>query len=96
VGGHKKTFPEALKGIVVGYRIGSKTQNPKECLISFSGIETVNEAGRLIGRKVAWPVGERKCRGKIVALHGKKGIVRARFKKGVPGQALGSSVEVIG
>jgi large subunit ribosomal protein L35Ae len=56
----------------------------------------VNDAGRLIGQKVAWPVGKRKCRGKIVALHGKKGIVRARFKKGVPGQAIGSHVEVIG
>lgn len=94
--GHKKTLTKSLIGIIVGYRKGSRTQNPKECLISFPGIETINEAGRLIGRKVAWPVGELKCRGKIVALHGKKGITRARFRKGVPGQALGSSVEVIG
>jgi ribosomal protein L35AE/L33A len=29
-------------------------------------------------------------------LHGKKGLVRARFRKGLPGQALGTTVELIG
>lgn len=94
--GREKAFLKTLEGIIVGYRKGPKTQNPKECLIKFPGIETVSEAGRLLGRKVAWPVRERKCRGKIVALHGRNGIVRARFRKGVRGQALGSHVEIIG
>lgn len=94
--GQEKAFLKGLKGVIIDYRKGLKTQKSKECLISFSGIETVSEAGRLIGRKVAWPVGERKCRGKIVALHGKKGVVRALFRKGVPGQALGHHVEIIG
>jgi large subunit ribosomal protein L35Ae len=93
---HENALLKTLKGTIVSYRKGSKTQKSKECLINFSGIETVSEAGRLIGRKVAWPVGERKCRGKIVALHGKKGIVRALFRKGVPGQAIGTHVDVIG
>lgn len=85
-----------LKGVIISYRRGPKTQNPKECLIRFLGVESAGEAGRLIGRKVVWPVGERKCRGKILALHGRKGLVRARFRKGVPGKALGSQVEIIG
>jgi predicted flap endonuclease-1-like 5' DNA nuclease len=33
--------------------------------------------------------------GKFVGLHGKKGVVRTRFRKGVPGQALGTSVELV-
>jgi large subunit ribosomal protein L35Ae len=64
--------------------------------MQFSKINSVSEAAQLIGRKVAWPVGERKCTGKIVSLHGKNGLVKARFRKGVPGQALGSQVEIIG
>ena len=64
--GREKAFLKTLKGVIVGYHRGPKTQNPKECLIKFPGIETGSEAGRLIGRKVAWPVRERKCRGKIV------------------------------
>lgn len=89
-------MPKTLKGIIVSYRRGPKTQESKECLIRFPGVESVSEVGRLIGRKVAWPVGERKCLGKIVALHGKKGLVRARFRRGVPGKALGSLLEIIG
>jgi len=83
-------------GIIVGCRRGPKTQKPKECLLSFPDIESAGGTARLIGRKVGWPVGKNKVRGKIVALHGKNGLVRARFKKGVPGQAHGSNVEIIG
>jgi len=79
-----------------GRGITPKTQKPKDCLIQFSDVNSVSEAAQLIGRKVAWPLGETKCIGKIVSLHGKNGLVRARFRNGVPGQALGSPVEIIG
>lgn len=84
------------QGVIVSCRRGPRTQKPKEYILSFPGIESVGEAARLIGRKVAWPVRKHEARGKIVALHGKNGLVRARFRKGVPGQALGSLVEIIG
>jgi large subunit ribosomal protein L35Ae len=86
----------SIKGIIVNYRLGPKTQKPKECIIQFKHIDSASEASRLIGRKIAWKSGEKKIIGKIVALHGKKGLVRARFRKGVPGQALGSLVELVG
>jgi large subunit ribosomal protein L35Ae len=92
----KHDIAKALYGVIVSYQRGQKTQKPRQCLISFPGVESVGEAGQLIGRKVAWPVGERKCRGKIVRVHGRKGLVRARFIKGIPGKALGSKVEIIG
>lgn len=86
-----------IKGIIVNYRVGSKTQRPKECIIQFVDVRTFSEASRLIGRKVAWRINRNdKIIGKIVALHGKKGLVRARFRKGLPGQALGMTVEVTG
>jgi len=84
------------QGVIVSCRREPKTQKPKEYILRFPGIESVGGAARLIGRKVAWPVGKHEVRGKSVALHGKNGLVRARFKKGVPGQALGSLVEIIG
>jgi len=84
------------QGVIVSCRRGPKTQKPKEYLLRFPGIESVSGAARLVGRKVVWPVGKHKATGKIVALHGKNGLVRARFRKGVPGQALGSLVEIIG
>jgi len=76
--------------------MGPKTQKHKEYILRFRGIESAGEAARLLGRKVAWTVGKHEIRGKIVALHGKNGLVRARFRRGLPGQALGSLVEIIG
>jgi len=87
---------DMLRGFIISYRRGPKTQKPKECLLKFPHITSPSEASSLIGRRVAWPVGDRKCIGKIIALHGRRGIVRARFRKGVPGEALGSPVEIIG
>ena len=67
----------------------------RECLIQFTHANSVSEAGQLIGRKVVWKEGKNKFIGKIVGLHGKRGLVRARFRKGMPGQALGTSVELV-
>ena len=87
---------ESIIGFIVSYRMGPRTQHSKEGVLKFPNIKSPKEAARLIGRNVAWPVGERRIRGKIVALHGERGLVRVRFRKGVPGQALGTPVEIIG
>jgi large subunit ribosomal protein L35Ae len=44
---------------------------------------------------VIWNEGKNKFIGKIVGLHGKKGVVKAKFRKGVPGHALGTTVELV-
>jgi len=87
---------QSIQGIIVSHRVGPKTQKPKECIIQFTQVKSFSEASRLIGRKVAWKSGENRIIGKIVALHGKKGSVRARFRRGVPSQALGTTVELVG
>ena len=85
-----------LLGYIVNFRIGPRTQNPKECILYFPGYDDHSSASRLIGRKVAWPVGKRTHRGVRVATHGRRGHVRARVRKGLPGDALGTQVEIIG
>jgi len=87
---------QTIQGVIMNYRVGPATQRSKECIIRFAHATSVSEASGLIGRKVAWKVGKKKIVGKIVALHGDKGLVRARFRKGVPGQALGTTVELVG
>lgn len=66
----------------------------KECLIQFENTDSVALAGQLIGRKVIWKKGNSRHAGRVVGLHGKKGMVRVRFTRGVPGQALGTTVEL--
>ena len=84
------------KGVVLGYPTGPRTQQPKECILKLTNVRSPGNASRFIGRKVAWTIGGRKIIGKIVALHGKGGLVRARFRKGLPQQAVGTFVEIVG
>jgi len=82
-------------GTILNYRIGIGTQNPKECLIQFANVNSTSLAGQLFNRKVVWKQGDTKLIGKIRGSHGKKGVVKVKFQKGVPGQALGTKVELI-
>jgi large subunit ribosomal protein L35Ae len=66
----------------------------RECLVQFTNVVTVAEAGQLIGQKVIWKGEKSQFIGKIVGFHGKNGAVRVKFKKGVPGQAIGTTVEL--
>ena len=68
----------------------------RECLVKFTNVVSAAQAGQLVGQKVVWKGENKKHIGKIVGFHGKNGAVRVKFKKGVPGQALGTTVELIG
>jgi ribosomal protein L35AE/L33A len=69
---------------------------PKWCLIQIAGENTVSRAGQLIGQKVVLKYEKNIFIGKIMGLNGKKGVVTAKFHKGVPGQAIGARVELLG
>lgn len=82
-----------VEGLILNYRIGGQTQNPRQCLIKVLSVEP-SEAWRMIGSKVGWPVEDPKIVGKIVSVHGRTGTLRVRFNRGIPGQALGSRVKI--
>ena len=86
---------QPIYGTIVNYRIGIRTQKPKECLIQFAHVNSASLAGQLIRRKVVWKQGDSKFIGKIAGSHGKKGVVKVKFRKGVPGKALGTTVELV-
>jgi large subunit ribosomal protein L35Ae len=65
----------------------------REILIQFADSAALE--GALIGKKVVWKNETTTLTGQIVGFHGKKGMLRARFKKGVPGQAIGTTVELV-
>jgi len=53
------------------------------------------DAEKFVGKNVEWksPAGKI-IKGKIAAAHGNKGVVRAIFEKGLPGQAITTEVEI--
>ncbi|MBT8171496.1 50S ribosomal protein L35ae [Candidatus Bathyarchaeota archaeon] len=84
-----------IYGTILNYRIGIATQNPKECLIQFAHIKSASLASQLFNRKVLWKQGDIRFLGTIRGPHGKNGVVKVKFQKNVPGQALGTPIELL-
>jgi len=83
-----------MKGIVVQFRRGRKTVKEKHFLLDL-GFKDREEAKKSEGKAVEWksPAGKI-IKGKISSAHGNKGLVRAIFEKGLPGQAVTTEVEL--
>ena len=83
-----------MKASVVQFRRGRKTYKPRHFILD---VEAKNreEAEKFVGKEVEWksPAGKI-IKGKISSPHGNKGLVRAIFEKGLPGQAVTTDVEV--
>ena len=86
---------QQVYGRIINYRIGNSMQYSRECLIQFNHEDLVDRAGKIIGQKVVWKSKKKELIGKIAGFHGKNDILKVKFKKGLPGQALGTLVELI-
>lgn len=64
-------------------------------ILSVNSIDSKDKAKSLINKSVSWksPAGK-EIKGVITHIHGNKGVVRARFEKGMPGQSLGQQVNI--
>jgi large subunit ribosomal protein L35Ae len=85
-----------MKGIVVQFRRGNRTLTEKQFTLSF-GAKDRAEATKLIGNEVVWTSPgklQKKIKGRISGAHGNKGLVRAIFERGLPGQALTTEIEM--
>jgi large subunit ribosomal protein L35Ae len=78
-------------GLITNFRKGPKSQRNRECLLKILYTEP-SQAKKFIGWKVKWPHIDPKINGVISKTHGRTGTLRAKFKKGLPGQALCTKV----
>ena len=85
-----------MRAVIVSFRRSGNNQYEKYALIRIDGVEDYKSAHKYIGKKVVWihPKTRLKIHGKIIKVHGKNGVVLASFRKGLPGQALGTPVEL--
>tara|TARA_Y100000310_G_C20224998_1_gene597502 strand:+ start:281 stop:562 length:282 start_codon:yes stop_codon:yes gene_type:complete len=86
-----------VDGRVIQFRQGRHTQKVRHFLIEVPGIDSRDKADKFKGNDVFWksPGKEPKViGGKVAAAHGNKGVLRAIFEKGLPGQAIGTKVEI--
>ncbi len=84
-----------IHGKVIQFRRGRHTIHERHFLIEIESSKTRKEAEKFIGKEVTWksPAGK-EIKGEISGAHGNKGLVRAIFEKGLPGQAITTDVEI--
>ena len=82
-------------GKIIQFRRGRNTIHERHFLIEITGVTTRKDAEKFKGKTVEWksPAGKI-IKGKVSSAHGNKGVVRAIFEKGLPGQARNDEVEI--
>ncbi len=83
-----------MDATVMNFRRGRHTQNNYQMILKVA--DAPDEAKKVLGKTVTWtsPAGK-ELKGKVSALHGRKGAVRAIFAEaGLPGQAIGQKVKI--
>lgn len=83
-----------IKGKVIQFRRGRHNFTPRHFLLDF-GLKNKEDAAKLKDKEVSWksPAGKI-VKGVIASSHGNKGLVRAIFEIGLPGQAISTEVEL--
>lgn len=86
-----------MEGIIIQFRRGRAHYKPRHFLIEVESIKSRENATKLVGKEIIWTSDGKKATkiiGKIAAPHGNKGVLRAIFERGLPGQAIGTKVEI--
>lgn len=78
-----------MKGVIMSYRKGSNTQTNNQMIIM---PEDAKKSKDLVGKKVVYKIKTGQINGIVTSLHGRKGAVRARFERGLPGQSITKEV----
>lgn len=80
---------------IVNFRMGRRTQHTNQMVLELDDEISSKKENlvKLMGKKVIYKTKTHNIVGKITRLHGKRGVV-ARFNRGMPGQAIGSVVEI--
>lgn len=83
-----------VKGKVIQFRRGRKRIHERHFILDI-GAKGIEEAEKFKDKDVEWksPAGKI-IKGKVSGSHGNKGLIRAIFEKGLPGQAITTEVEV--
>jgi large subunit ribosomal protein L35Ae len=93
----EQVAPKAeAKATILNYRGSRKTRRMNQMLIEIEGADSKTKASAYIGRRVVWKTPSGKLiYGTLTHPHGNRGVLRARFAKGLPGESLGKKAKVV-
>lgn len=84
-----------MKARILNYRGGKRTVRQNQAILDM-GVGSKDEANKLLGTRVFFKTKKKELHGVVSRVHGNSGKVIARFRKGLPGQALGRDADVLG
>lgn len=80
--------------MIVQFRRGRHTVHERHYLLDL-GFDKREDAKKMAGKTVVWTSpGGKQIKGEISDAHGTKGLVRAIFEKGLPGQAITTEIQL--
>lgn len=83
-----------VKGKVLSFRRSIKRIHKRHFILDVNA-KNKEDAKKFVDKEVIWVSSAgKKIKGRIAGSHGNKGLVRAIFEKGLPGQAINQEVEV--
>ncbi|MGV8141315.1 MAG: 50S ribosomal protein L35ae [Candidatus Woesearchaeota archaeon] len=83
-----------MEGTIINYRRNSTGQKMSHLIVKVQDVDSKVKAAKLVGKKVVYNTGKKDITGKINAIHGNSGALRAVFEQAMPGQALGKKVKI--
>lgn len=84
-----------MEGKITNFKGGRHTQVGNQMIVEIEGVNTKEEAAKLVGKKVVWTTSAKKeITGEVRNFHGNSGAVRVLFETGMPGQAVGGNVQI--
>ena len=94
-----------VNGAILGYKRGLRTQNNSVSLIKIKGVDSKDETDFYLGKRVAFITkGSTAAKngskyrvnwGRVCRSHGSNGVVRCKFARDLPPQAIGGRVRVM-
>ncbi len=84
-----------MDAVIVNFRGTRRTKSHNHMIIEVNGVDSKEKASQLVGKKAVWksPAGK-PINGKIASAHGNSGALRVIFETGMPGQAIGSKIQI--
>ena len=83
-----------MKAKIIQFRRGLKRIHERHFIVDVNA-KSKEEAKKFVGKTLEWKSpGGKLIKGRIAASHGNKGMVRAIFEKGLPGQAKNDEVDM--
>jgi large subunit ribosomal protein L35Ae len=83
-----------MQAVIHNFRRSIHKPSGNQMIVVADGVDSKEKAQGLVGKEVVYHTGKKEIKGEIRSSHGNKGALRVLFETGMPGQAIGQTVEI--